>query len=67
MECKIFYSTSRLGLQDEVNKWLKEHPVTPESMRFQFTSVNLDDPSIIQVEHTLVLFYVPMMSVGHWG
>ena len=64
MECKIFYSQSRLGLQDEVNAWLKAHPVTPESMRFHFSSVTLEAPDEYIIEHTLVLFYIPVEPIG---
>lgn len=63
MECKIFYSRSRKEIEKQVNAWLKEHPVSPDSMRFEFSSVVLDDPDEHIVEHTLVLFYVPMRAI----
>jgi hypothetical protein len=63
MECKIFYARSRKELEANINAWLKEHPVSPDSMRFQFSSVALDDPDEHIVEHTLVLFYVPMRAI----
>lgn len=63
MECKIFYSRSRKELEANVNAWLKDHPVSPDSMRFEFSSVYLDDQVEHIVEHTLILFYVPMRAI----
>lgn len=64
MECKIFAARSRADLQEKVNAWLATHPVTPESMRFQFSSVYMEDPDQHIIEHTLILFYVPMVQIG---
>lgn len=60
MECKVFWATSRMKLQDEVNEWLKTHQ--PESFNFQFSSVYLEDPVEHIIEHTLVLFYIPRVD-----
>lgn len=63
MECKIFYERSRVELQKQVNQWLETHPVTPDSMRFQFSTVSIEDVDAYRLEHTLVLFYVPMRMI----
>lgn len=63
MECKIFYARSRKELEKQLNDWLKDHPVTPDSMRFQFSSVYCEDPNEHIIEHTLVLFYVPLRAI----
>ena len=60
MECKIFASKSRVKLEEQVNEWLNTHPVSPDTMRFQFSSVYLDDPDTHIIEYTLVLFFIPM-------
>lgn len=64
MECKIFYGSNREEIQNKVNAWLKEHPVTPDSMRFQFSTVSIEDTDSYRLEHTLVVFYVPMHPIG---
>ncbi len=58
MKCKIFYGRNREHLQNAVNHWLEVNPVRLE--RFQFSSVKLDDDMEHIIDHTLVLFYVPM-------
>jgi hypothetical protein len=63
VECRIFWGQSQMKIQDEVNEWLKTHPVSPESMRFQFSTVVLEDPTEWILEHTLVVFYVPMVRI----
>ncbi len=63
MKVKIFYSRSRKDLEEKLNKWLETNPVSPDSMRFQVTSVLLDDPDEHIIEHTLFLFYVPMQAI----
>lgn len=63
MECKIFCGRNREKLQDEVNAWLKMHPVSPESMRFEFSTVLLEDEVQFILEHTLVVFFVPMVHI----
>jgi len=63
MECKIFYGRNREELQNHVNAWLKTHSITPESVRFQFSTVSIESESEYTLEHTLVLFYVPMMPL----
>ncbi len=64
MECKVFYARNREKLQDAVNEWLKTHHVSPESMHFQFSTVVLADDVEFILEHTLVVFYVPLVRVG---
>jgi hypothetical protein len=63
MECKIFYARSRLELQKTVNSWLQEHPVSPDSMSFQFSTVSLEDSTEFILEHTLIIFFVPMIRI----
>lgn len=63
MQCKIFASRNRKNLEETINEWLKEHPVSPQSMTFQITSVYCEDPDSHIVEHTVVLFYVPMSAI----
>lgn len=65
MECKIFTANSRIALERQLNEWLPDHPVTPDSMRFEFSTVVLTDQNggSQRVEHTLVLFYVPMRMI----
>lgn len=64
MVCKIFYATSRLELQNMVNQWLAEHPVSPDSMRFEFSTVVIEDTDSYRLEHTLVVFFVPMRPLS---
>ena len=64
MECKFFFGTSRNELEKQVNMWLKTHPVSPDSMRFQFSMVAIDDVTEYKLEHTLVVFFVPMRAIG---
>jgi hypothetical protein len=59
MWCKIFSATNRKELEQQVNEWLKTHPVTPERTRFQFSTVSVADADSYKLEHTLVLMYVP--------
>jgi hypothetical protein len=63
MNCKIFYASRRELLQKEVNEWLQTHPVSPESMHFQFSTVLIESDIDYKLEHTLVLFYVPMRII----
>lgn len=63
MKVKIFGSRTRPDLEKQVNTWLETHPVSPDSMRFQYGAIYMDDPEQHIVEHTLVLFYVPMMPL----
>ncbi len=63
MECKVFYARNREKLQDQVNEWLKKNPVSPETMRFQFSTVALEDSTEYALEHTLIIFYVPMRAI----
>lgn len=65
MKCKIFTAHQRQALEDQVNQWLESNPVTPDSMRFEYGAICLEDlvePDAV-IEHTLVLFYVPMMPI----
>ena len=64
MKCKIFHARSVVALEDAINKWLETHPVSPDSMRFEFSTVYGEDEVEHILFHTLVLFYVPMMRVG---
>lgn len=64
MECKIFASSSLKDLEEKVNEWLQRNPVSPESMRFQFSATSLNDPIDNTIEHTVVLFYVPMRAIN---
>jgi len=63
MQVKIFSANSTVKLQDAINEWLAKHPVLPDSMRFVYSTVNCDDPVEYIVEHTVVLFYVPMRPI----
>lgn len=63
MRCKIFYGSNRQELEDMVNKWLETNPVTPDSMRFEFSTASVEDETSYKLEHTLVLFYVPMQRI----
>lgn len=63
MECKIFHARNRLDLQEKVNKWLSEHPVSPDSMKFQLTTVSIEDPNEYILEHTLIVFFVRMHAM----
>lgn len=63
MLCKVFYHIHRSKLQEQVNEWLKNNPVSPQSMSFQFSTVVIEDPDSYKLEHTLVLFYVPMRAM----
>ena len=65
MKCKIFVAHKRQALEDQVNQWLESNPVAPDSMRFEYGAICVED--LVEpdstVEHTLVLFYVPMMPI----
>lgn len=63
MLCQIFFGGHRSQLQDQVNEWLKTHPVSPQTMHFQFSTVSIEDSDSYRLEHTLVLFYVPMRAM----
>lgn len=64
MRCKVFQSRNRADLEEKVNAWLERNPVSPDTMRFQFSSVAIDDsPDTYIVSHTLVLFYVPLHAI----
>ncbi len=63
MKCKVFEARSRSDLEEQVNQWLETHPVSPESMRFEYACVSLEDSIQFVLEHTLVLFYVPFTTV----
>lgn len=60
MQVKIFHGRNWRELEDELNKWLREHPVSPESMRTEFSTVMYEDETSYAEIHTLILFYVPM-------
>ena len=64
MQIKIFHSSNRKELESFVNEWLKTHPVSPDSMRFEFSTVAIEDEISYRLEHTLILFYVPMRTIG---
>jgi hypothetical protein len=63
MKMKIFFSRTRKELQEAVNAFLEQNPVSPDSMRFEFSSIAVTTPIELIIEHTLVLFYVPMHSI----
>ena len=63
MRIKIFYGRSRQDLEQAVNTWLSTHAVSPATMHFQFSTVSLEDETQFILEHTLVVFYVPMERV----
>lgn len=63
MKVKIFYARTRRDLEKQVNEWLSVNPVSPNSMRFQFTSVGFESVDSYEIDHTLVLFYVPMHAM----
>lgn len=63
MECKIFSAINRNDLQDKVNAWLQTHLVSPESMHFQLTTISIEDADSYKLEHTLILFYVPLRMI----
>lgn len=63
MECKIFASRHRDKLEAAINAWLQDHPVSPDSMRFEYHAVYMSDPDVHIVEHTVVLFYVPLRAI----
>jgi hypothetical protein len=64
MKCKVFSSRTRKELEKAINEWLETHPVTPETMRFEYGAVYCEDPDEHIIEHTVVVFYVPMGSIG---
>jgi len=55
MQCKIFCAIRPKELELYVNEWLKENPISPQSMKFQYNGVGFDAADM--TEHTLVLFY----------
>ncbi len=61
MRCKIFQSASRLELEKAVNAWLSEFPV--EVARTEFSMCVVDVGSGYRLEMTLVVFYVPMLTI----
>ncbi len=63
MECKIFGSQDYRQLERDVNEWLKTHVISPESMRFQATTVTYEDSVEFIPIHTIVLFYVPLRMI----
>ncbi len=62
MRCKIFQSASRLELERQVNTWLVESPI--EILRTEFSMCAVDVGSGYRLEMTLVVFYVPMLTIG---
>lgn len=63
MRCKVFSARTRKALEEAVNKWLETNPVSPDTMRFEYSAVYCEDPTEHIIEHTLVLFYVPMVPI----
>jgi len=63
LQVKIFSANSTVKLQDAINEWLAKHPVSPDSMRFEYSAVYCDDPIEHIVEHTVILFYIPMRPI----
>lgn len=63
MECKIFSSDNYIKLEQEVNKWLATHLVSPETMRFQATTIKYEDSIEFKPIHTITLFYVPLRAI----
>lgn len=64
MRVKIFGARTRQALEEAVNQWLKTNPVAPDTMRFEYGAVYCEDPVEHIIEHTLVLFYVPMLPIS---
>lgn len=63
MRVKVFHSRNRNELEKQLNSWLGDNMVSPESMRFQFSSVVIEDSTEWMLEHTLILFYVPLQAI----
>lgn len=63
MKVKVFQCRSKHDLEEVVNKFLAQNPVTPDSMRFQYSTTVVEDSMEHIVMHHLVLFYVPMMAI----
>ena len=64
MQVQIFRGRDLDALQSKLNKWFKEHMVSPETARFKVTSVYLVDDVEHIIEHTVFVFYVPMHPIG---
>ena len=64
MKFKIFSSKTRMGLEEEIAKWLETHPVAPSTMSFQYSAFPHDDDTAMHTEYTLALFYVPFTAIG---
>lgn len=63
MQVKVFETRSRGQLEQEVNAWLKEHPIGPDSMRSEFSTWKYEDTDQVHTFYVLILFYVPMHVV----
>lgn len=61
MECKVFHGGARNELQDRINQWLATHPIVPESLRVQLSTVLIEDMGEYRLEHTVILLYVPQV------
>ncbi len=60
LKCKVFSARKQANLEQAINEWLGRHPVTLETMRFEYGAVYCEDPDEHIIEHTVIVFYVPM-------
>lgn len=63
MRVKVFQSRSRASLEETVNAWLERNEVSPTHIQFSSVLIESNDVSSYVVEHTLVLFYVPLHAI----
>lgn len=63
MQCKIFSGTGRASLQQTINTWLQEQYLTLESVQVHFTTVLIEDEASYRLEHTVLIFYIPLQGV----
>lgn len=62
MQCKIFSHTSRARLEEVLNQWLENNPILPGCLCATYGTINCD-PARGIVEHVIVLFYVPLVTL----